>query len=106
MTVGDRRWGALPEWSCAFEFAGVPFTVCVACNDPVDAGQLATVEVATRAVWHDYCAMRHITILATLEAASASPDHGDRRSVVGGADGAAGAGRASAVPCRPAAPIS
>ena len=100
----------LPAWGPAFDFGGLPYTLCPAGDGRVAPGQAAKVEVATGRIWHDDCAeaagayRQSLTCPDPLTSASAPPEPRSAVVVSGGADGAAGADRASAVPCRPAAP--
>lgn len=98
----------LPVWGRAFTFAGLPLTMCPAGDGRVGPGQSAVPETATGRLWHDDCAEAaregRQSLTEPLTTASAPP--GERSAVAssGGAHGAAGADRASAVPGRPAAP--
>lgn len=100
----------LPAWGAAFDFGGLPYTLCPAGDGRVAPGQSAVPETATGRIWHDDCAEKARESRQSLSCpaapTSASAPSGDpfgEVGVTGGADGAAGA-RASAVPVGPAAP--
>lgn len=103
--------GGLPPWGPVFAFGGLPYTMCPAGDGRVGPGDSAKAETATGRIWHDDCAeaagayRQSLTCPDPLSAASAPPE-ASLRSASGGAHGAAGADRASAVPCRPAAPTT
>ncbi len=100
--------GGLPPWGPAFDYGGLPYALCPAGDGRVGCGDSARVETATGRIWHDDCAetagAQSLTCPDPLTPASASPGELSAAAPSGGAHGAAGADRASAVPCRPAAP--
>lgn len=52
-----------PAWHGPFPFAGLPYVTCPAGDGRIEAGQLVSVDARTGTLWHDYCAMRHVTVL-------------------------------------------
>jgi hypothetical protein len=104
--------GGLPPWGPAFDYGGLPVADCPAGDGRVSSGQAAKVETATGRVWHDDCAetagayRQSLTCPDSPAPASAPPEELSAAATSGGADRAAGADRASAVPCRPAAPTT
>lgn len=100
----------LPEWGPQFTYGGLPYVLCPAGDGRVGPGQSAVPETSTGRIWHDDCAedaaagRQSLTCPDPLTPASASPVACSTSALMGDAHGAAGADRASAVPCRPAAP--
>ena len=50
------RYGLVTEWSPAFTFSGLPYSLCPAGDGRVGPGEMAKVESSTRRIWHDDCA--------------------------------------------------